>query len=157
MSKPINVGRMRAPKKLPTVGDLCQDIRDGHTTAEIAALYEVGEGWIRTKIRTAGWHPDTGLALPRPARPPVQRTDRPEWMAEALCGQTGIDDGTWYPLKGGSTRPAKALCRRCPVRAECLDYALAHDERFGVWGGLSEQERHQLKQLTNRKTLEARA
>jgi WhiB family redox-sensing transcriptional regulator len=33
----------------------------------------------------------------------------------------------------------------CEVRAECLEYALAHDERFGIWGGLSERERRKLK------------
>jgi len=36
----------------------------------------------------------------------------------------------------------------CDVRAECLEYALAHDERFGIWGGLSERERRRLKRRT---------
>jgi hypothetical protein len=38
----------------------------------------------------------------------------------------------------------KQIYRDCPVTDACLDVALAHDERFGIWGGLSEQERHQL-------------
>jgi WhiB family redox-sensing transcriptional regulator len=33
----------------------------------------------------------------------------------------------------------------CDVRAECLEYALLHDERFGIWGGLSERERRRLR------------
>ncbi len=45
----------------------------------------------------------------------------------------------------GSTREAKKICTGCEVRAECLAYALAHDERFGIWGGLSERERRRLK------------
>ena len=47
--------------------------------------------------------------------------------------------------KGSSTREAKRVCLTCNVRGECLEYALAHDERFGIWGGLSERERRKLK------------
>ena len=50
-----------------------------------------------------------------------------------------------FPEKGGSTREAKKICLGCEVRHECLEYALAHDERFGIWGGLSERERRRLK------------
>ena len=42
-------------------------------------------------------------------------------------------------------RDAKRICQGCEVRAECLEYALANDERFGLWGGLSERERRKLK------------
>ena len=62
------------------------------------------------------------------------------WMDRALCAQT--DPEVFYPAKGGSTRQAKIICRRCEVRQACLDYALAAGERHGVWGGLSERERH---------------
>jgi WhiB family redox-sensing transcriptional regulator len=65
------------------------------------------------------------------------------WMDRALCAEVG--DDFWFPEKGGSTRDPKRVCRSCEVRAECLEYALEHDERFGVWGGLSERERRQLK------------
>jgi WhiB family redox-sensing transcriptional regulator len=51
----------------------------------------------------------------------------------------------FFPEKGGSTREAKKVCRSCEVRAECLEYALEHDERFGIWGGLSERERRRIK------------
>lgn len=62
-----------------------------------------------------------------------------EWQERALCAQT--DPEAFFPEKGGGTRQAKQVCRACPVRPECLEYALANDERFGVWGGLSERER----------------
>jgi WhiB family transcriptional regulator, redox-sensing transcriptional regulator len=65
-----------------------------------------------------------------------------DWRDQALCAQT--DPDLWFPEKGGSVQTPKATCARCPVRAECLAYALAHDVRFGVWGGLSERERRQL-------------
>jgi WhiB family redox-sensing transcriptional regulator len=51
----------------------------------------------------------------------------------------------FFPEKGGSTREAKRICSRCDVKGECLEYALGHDERFGIWGGLSERERRRLK------------
>ncbi len=65
------------------------------------------------------------------------------WQEEALCAQT--DPEAFFPEKGGSTREAKRVCGRCPVRAQCLEYAVAHDERFGIWGGLSERERRRLR------------
>ncbi len=70
-------------------------------------------------------------------------TEEQEWQERALCAQT--DPEAFFPEKGGSTREAKRICQGCEVRAECLEYALAHDERFGIWGGLSERERRKLK------------
>ena len=66
-----------------------------------------------------------------------------EWQEHALCAQT--DPEAFFPEKGGSTREAKRVCQACDVRVECLEYALAQDERFGIWGGLSERERRRLK------------
>ena len=73
----------------------------------------------------------------------------PAWMDDALCAQT--DPEIFFPEKGGSTLAAKRVCAACPVRAECLEYALA-DERtsyvtpfhYGVYGGLSPRERRAL-------------
>jgi WhiB family redox-sensing transcriptional regulator len=65
------------------------------------------------------------------------------WRDQGLCAQT--DPDAFFPEKGGSTREAKRVCRSCGVRAECLEYALEHDERFGIWGGMSERERRRLK------------
>jgi WhiB family redox-sensing transcriptional regulator len=69
--------------------------------------------------------------------------EEPTWQERALCAQT--DPEAFFPEKGGSTREAKRICTTCEVRAECLEYALEHDERFGIWGGLSERERRRLK------------
>ena len=65
------------------------------------------------------------------------------WQERALCAQT--DPEAFFPEKGGSTLEAKKICVGCEVRGECLEYALANDERFGIWGGLSERERRRLK------------
>ena len=80
--------------------------------------------------------------------PGVRRADAEDdgalaWQADALCAQT--DPEAFFPEKGGSTRDAKRICTSCDVRGECLEYALNNDERFGIWGGLSERERRKLK------------
>jgi WhiB family redox-sensing transcriptional regulator len=67
------------------------------------------------------------------------------WQTDALCAQT--DPEAFFPEKGGSTRDAKRVCEACPVQAECLDYAMSKDEKFGIWGGLSERERRRLRRL----------
>jgi WhiB family transcriptional regulator, redox-sensing transcriptional regulator len=67
----------------------------------------------------------------------------PEWQERALCSQT--DPEAFFPEKGGSTREAKRICSRCEVKDQCLEYALGNDERFGIWGGLSERERRRIK------------
>ncbi len=65
------------------------------------------------------------------------------WQERALCAQT--DPEAFFPEKGGSTREAKKVCLTCEVRDDCLESALMNDERFGIWGGLSERERRKLK------------
>lgn len=65
------------------------------------------------------------------------------WQTDALCAQT--DPEAFFPEKGGSTRDAKRICTSCEVRSQCLEYALSNDERFGIWGGLSERERRKLR------------
>ena len=66
-----------------------------------------------------------------------------QWRLDALCAET--DPEAFFPEKGGSTREAKRVCTGCSVRAECLEAALTNDERFGIWGGLSERERRRLR------------
>lgn len=68
---------------------------------------------------------------------------QPAWVGDALCAQT--DPEAFFPEKGGSTKEAKKVCNGCDVRGDCLEEAQANDERFGIWGGLSERERRKLK------------
>jgi WhiB family redox-sensing transcriptional regulator len=74
---------------------------------------------------------------------PVEDENALSWQSDALCAQT--DPEAFFPEKGGSTRDAKRICTTCDVRDQCLEYALQNDERFGIWGGLSERERRKLK------------
>lgn len=78
----------------------------------------------------------------------------PAWVDQALCAQT--DPELFFPDRGGPTRTPKRICGRCPVAAECLDYAMdfeARDSgintahRHGIYGGLVPQERVQLHRL----------
>lgn len=76
-------------------------------------------------------------------RRPTADDDALAWQSDSLCAQT--DPEAFFPEKGGSTRDAKKICATCDVKAQCLEYALQNDERFGIWGGLSERERRKLR------------
>jgi WhiB family redox-sensing transcriptional regulator len=72
-----------------------------------------------------------------------------DWRPRGLCAELPIDEAEamFFPERGKSTKPAKALCSRCPVSRECLEFAL-NDEaafRFGVWGGTSGGDRRKLR------------
>lgn len=71
-----------------------------------------------------------------------------EWQEQARC--KGRNSAVFYPQRGVPTASARALCKECPVKAECLSYALENDERFGIWGGLSERERRKLQRERRR-------
>ncbi|MGJ9583291.1 WhiB family transcriptional regulator [Actinotignum sp. GS-2025b] len=70
------------------------------------------------------------------------------WRESALCAQT--DPDVFFPEKGGSTAPATSICHECPVREECLEYALQHDIRHGIWGGMSDNDRRRLSRQRRR-------
>jgi WhiB family redox-sensing transcriptional regulator len=72
-----------------------------------------------------------------------------DWRAEAACvPYAGEVD--FFPTRGESAGAAKAVCATCPVRRECLEYALQWEHLCGVWGGLSERERRQLRRRRSR-------
>jgi len=64
------------------------------------------------------------------------------WQDAALCAET--DPEAFFPEVGQPARAAKRVCAACPVRTECLEYAVANGVAFGVWGGLTERERRPL-------------
>ncbi|MDP8959208.1 MAG: WhiB family transcriptional regulator [Actinomycetota bacterium] len=69
--------------------------------------------------------------------------DELAWQDFANC--RGADSDLFFPERGASTRQAKAICAACEVRVECLEFALRHGEKFGIWGGLSERERRRIR------------
>jgi WhiB family redox-sensing transcriptional regulator len=68
---------------------------------------------------------------------------RQDWREDALCTQ--VDSEMFFPEKGGSTREAKQVCSACPVRTECLRFAIDNEEQHGIWGGMSQRERAGLR------------
>lgn len=87
--------------------------------------------------------PRSALAFSPGAAGPLLGEPEPDWRDAAAC--SAVDPEIFFPEKGGSTANAKRVCFSCPVRAECLDDALARNEAWGIWGGTSERERRRLK------------
>lgn len=77
------------------------------------------------------------------APPALFDPQRPDWQKQGEC--VGLNPDIFFPAKGDDFKSAKAVCAACAVRAECLEYALATEQRFGVWGGTSERERRKLR------------
>lgn len=72
--------------------------------------------------------------------------ERPNsWKERGLCWDT--TDPRFFPDRGDSTKDVKIICRRCPVRAECEEYAIVEHMRSGIWGATSERERHKERQV----------
>ncbi|MGB3699567.1 MAG: WhiB family transcriptional regulator [Gordonia sp. (in: high G+C Gram-positive bacteria)] len=85
-----------------------------------------------------------GTTIARPS--PTQRHGGRDWPSRARCRDSPVD--AFYPPTGESRglrrrreELAKQVCAECPVRRQCRDYALAADEPYGVWGGMTETER----------------
>ena len=73
----------------------------------------------------------------------AEETDEQGWQRYANC--LGVDPDLFFPERGASTKEAKSVCKGCVVREDCLEYALANGEKFGIWGGLSERERRRIR------------
>ena len=68
-----------------------------------------------------------------------QRKGRTMWQASALC--TPADEPLFFSELASKVARAKAICADCPVRQKCLDFAIREDVEFGVFGGLTPDER----------------
>ena len=65
------------------------------------------------------------------------------WNADARCADT--DPEIFFPSADSPATEARAICWNCPVRDDCLAYALDADEEYGIWGGLDPRERQNLR------------
>jgi WhiB family redox-sensing transcriptional regulator len=70
-------------------------------------------------------------------------TEDKSWQDLANC--LGVDPDLFFPERGASTREAKEVCRGCVVRDDCLEYALANGEKFGIWGGRRARARRRIR------------
>lgn len=83
------------------------------------------------------------LAMAKPE--PLPRPDADDsWMVQGTC--RSVDPDMWFPDRGnGTSHKAKAICRDCPVQRRCLEWALAHNETFGIWGGEDADTRFRMR------------
>lgn len=69
-------------------------------------------------------------------------------MRDSAC--RALDPDLFFPVKGESTLPAKAVCAGCQVREECLKYAMDNNFKDGIWGGMSEKQRRVYRRTYDR-------
>ena len=89
-------------------------------------------------------------------RLPGPNADIWDWQMQSLC--RGVDssfffhpDGERGPARAQREARAKAMCARCPVLEQCRTHAMAVQEPYGIWGGMSESERETAVRTANRK------
>ncbi|MES1975714.1 MAG: WhiB family transcriptional regulator [Pseudomonadota bacterium] len=70
-------------------------------------------------------------------------SDWPRWRSEAACRE--MDPVIFFPESRDEVGAAGPICAACPVREECLDYALANRIDEGTWGGVSERGRRRMR------------
>ena len=75
--------------------------------------------------------------------PRTQESADRSWLDRAAC--QGLDTNLFFTERGESTAQVKAVCKACPVRVDCLNYALDTGQHFGVWGGVSERGRRRMR------------
>lgn len=102
-------------------------------------------GWCEmhyTRWRRHG-SPARAVVLTAEAAVAVPATGDRRWRERAACRTAAPE--VFHPAPGGSALPARAVCAGCGVLGDCRDEALERNERYGVWGGLSTQERDRLR------------
>ena len=98
----------------------------------------------------------TGLASPGRRFVSYGWLIRPgDWVDDAACARDYFPD-MWFPNPHARGLDAKIVCLGCPVRGECLAYALAHKELAGIWGGRTENEREAIRRQWRHNTRKAR-
>jgi len=79
-----------------------------------------------------------------------------QWRLKAACADKNTT--FWFPDETGhgfAAQRALEICRGCPVRTECLDHAISKPEYYGIWGGMTAPQRHELRRRPVRTPREA--
>jgi hypothetical protein len=87
--------------------------------------------------------PRTRVVLVGHAPPAVTAAIVGLWAGHVLCAET--DSEIFFPAHDDPATEARQICARCPVREDCLNFAIANNERYGIWGGLDPGERDSLR------------
>jgi WhiB family redox-sensing transcriptional regulator len=126
-----------------STADMAELLREGATVPEVAEAFGLSWTGVRDRLIEGGWSSGTGqpIATERPVRVVADAGPDLSWQADGRCTHTNPE--VWFPKVGSNGTDAKRICRNCPVRVECLDYAmsLGVDTTFGIWGGTSKRER----------------
>lgn len=141
----------RGRRKTLPAREMAQLLREGTTVAELVEITGATKSAIQGALSIGGWGLSGEPVVDGALTPGTWALWRvPPWMEQARCLE--VDPDEFFPEQGETSRDAVAVCRRCPVAAECLEHALDTNERFGVWGGLTERGRRQLKRKLNHGT-----
>lgn len=73
----------------------------------------------------------------------IELPPRPVWMQHAAC--RGEDPNLFFPRRGGDWDTPLAICRTCTVTDQCLQWALDHGEKAGIYGGTTERQRRRIR------------
>jgi WhiB family redox-sensing transcriptional regulator len=116
-----------------TYAQICTRMGVSHYTVH-RALFAAG------KVTAKGSVEAKVLATKRDAAPTALLPGAmPEWMLEGDCSSSNAE--AFFPERGAPCAAAREMCAGCPVREQCLDYALKTRQRDGVWGGTTPKER----------------
>lgn len=133
---------------LPTITSLAERVRGGETLDAIAQQYGVTVGRLQERFSLAGFS-ITGVSINRAKGVDLKnylatalKSWREPWMDGASCAS--VDPELWFPENGRNPKDARKICARCPVAAQCREYALTNNERFGIWGNTSERDRRKI-------------
>lgn len=145
---------MGGPRVDLTADEIVEALKAGYTCLDVASTRQVSPSLVYLRLTEAGLRARDFAHYRRPITRAVTVTSTqreaqlstlpasPAWMLAAACA--GADDpDLFFPLprdKDG-IRAARNACSPCDVKDECLAYALAADERYGVWGGLTPNQR----------------
>ena len=129
----------------------------GRTRQPKCSLFACPEVVHKDKLCEAHWEKRRRAADKKPAAPifTFPTLDLRPWMQEAACKDVA-DPDIFFPEQGQWKKgiAAKAICAGCPVKDECLDYAIEYEQgdRYGIWGGMNTKERWEHERELKRRT-----
>jgi WhiB family redox-sensing transcriptional regulator len=141
----------RRMMELPPTTELAARVRDGKPFRELAGELGVEPAGLTQRFLAAGYMitgesvRDFQLREMKEHLRSKLRTWQEPWMSEGICAQ--VDSDLFFPEHGMNISEARTICRGCPVRERCLEYALENREKYGVWGATTERERRKLWKL----------
>jgi WhiB family transcriptional regulator, redox-sensing transcriptional regulator len=115
--------------------------REPQRSAEIARAYQ----WLN--LGTVSGTTVFGTTRRYPIQSPLDDAEKLEWQEDAACRTYdnllffGPDQGESELERQAREARAKAVCQRCPVAEPCLEFAMETNQKYGIWGGLTDKER----------------